>query len=38
MIWTINATTEDMLQYTWLELKFWLDVLYTTNSAHIEVM
>jgi len=29
--------TEDMLENTWTEIDYWLDVLRATNGAHVEM-
>jgi hypothetical protein len=33
----VGTITLDMLQQTWAELKYRLDILRVTNGAHIEV-
>jgi len=33
----IETVTQDMIQKTWLEIEFILDISRATNSAHIEM-
>jgi len=35
--WRRNTITEDMLENTWREIDYRLDVLRATNGAHVEV-
>ena len=33
----MEFVTPEMLQYTWLEIEYRLDVLPTTNGAHVKI-
>jgi hypothetical protein len=34
----IATVDVDMLQHTWMELEYCLDIVHVTNSAHAECM